>query len=82
MLADQLIQILREENISVTQLAAKLYVSSAMVSMVISGNKQPGMKMLAGLDDNYHKIYKEYWSDYKKSVKRGKGKAVPAEAEE
>lgn len=49
MLKDDLINILSTESISVTQLAARLNISSAMLSYVISGKKQPGVKMLKGL---------------------------------
>jgi predicted transcriptional regulator len=55
-LSDELNNILVSEQISVTQLAARLNVSSAMVSMVISGNAKPGLKFLRGLRKSYRKI--------------------------
>lgn len=60
MISDRLNNILATENISVTQLAARLDVSSAMVSMVISGKKKPGVKMLRGLWHAYRKICIEF----------------------
>lgn len=59
-ISHELINILATEQISVTKLAAKLDVSSAMVSMVISGKSEPGLKMIRGLWKHYRKICKSY----------------------
>ena len=59
-LAEELTNILVTEQISVTQLAARLNVSSAMVSMVISGDAKPGLKFMRGLWKHYRKLCKEY----------------------
>lgn len=60
MLKDDLFNIMATENVSITQLAARLNVSSAMLSYVINGQRQPGIKMLRGLWKNYRTICKKY----------------------
>jgi transcriptional regulator with XRE-family HTH domain len=60
MIQDALNQIMVNESISPTKLAAKLNISSAMLSYVLNGKRQPGAKMLRGLWKHYRKLCKEY----------------------